>query len=245
MITQGQSPRRTLDQTLAWTRVGTDLVLGQLTALSARQWDEPSLLPGWRRRELAAHLAANADAIGNLVHWAATGVETPMYASPQARAEGIADGARRSPEELIGWTRASAEALAAAMTALTAAAWSHPVLTAQGRTVPASETPWMRAREVLVHAVDLGCGVGFSGLPADFLLALGDDVCGKRGLNWTANADTLHGSPANLEVPSGAGDSSERIHGPLADVAAYLTGRPHGELATASGDPLPDLPPWL
>ena len=30
------------------------------------------------------------------------------------------------------------------------------VVTAQGRTVPATEIPWLRAREVYVHVVDLG-----------------------------------------------------------------------------------------
>lgn len=36
--------------------------------------------------------------------------------------------------------------------------WTHEVRTAQGRTVPASETVWMRTREVWVHAVDLDNG---------------------------------------------------------------------------------------
>ncbi|WP_280448142.1 maleylpyruvate isomerase N-terminal domain-containing protein, partial [Nocardia cyriacigeorgica] len=29
--------------------------------------DAPTLLPGWQRRQLVAHVAANADAVGNLV----------------------------------------------------------------------------------------------------------------------------------------------------------------------------------
>ena len=35
------------------------------------------------------------------------------------------------------------------------AAWSAEVKTAQGRTVPASETLWIRTREVWIYAVDL------------------------------------------------------------------------------------------
>ena len=69
-----------------WQRDGTKPLLeaaerGELGAASA--------LPGWTRRHVVAHVAANADALGNLVHWAATGEPTPMYASPSARAAGI------------------------------------------------------------------------------------------------------------------------------------------------------------
>ncbi len=39
----------------------------------------------------------------------------------------------------------------------------------------------MRAREVMVHAVDLGTGAAFADLPAEFLAALCDDVIAKRG----------------------------------------------------------------
>jgi maleylpyruvate isomerase len=106
---------------------------------------------------------------------------------------------------------------------LTEDEWRAQVVTAQGRDVPASETPWMRARELMVHAVDLDAGVAFSDLPADFLEALVTDVLGKRG----AEAD---------------------VAGPLAGRAAYLTGRADGATAgvlALGGAPAPDLPPWL
>ncbi len=60
----------------------------------------PTALPGWTRRHLVAHVAANADALGNLVRWAATGRRTPMYATPEERAAGIEQGARMSADEL-------------------------------------------------------------------------------------------------------------------------------------------------
>ena len=67
---------------------------------------------------------------------------------------------------------------------------------AQGRTVPATEIPWMRAKEVCIHAVDLGAGVTFGDLPPDFVAALLADVVRKR---------------------AGAGEGPE--------LAAWLTGR--------------------
>ena len=76
--------------------------------------------------------------------------------------------------------RGSADDLAAALDGLPAGAWDATVVTAQGRTVPATEIPWMRAREVCVHAVDLGAGITFGDLPADFTAALLANVVRKR-----------------------------------------------------------------
>ena len=45
----------------------------------------------------------------------------------------------------------------------------------------AAETPWMRSREVMVHAVDLATGLTFADLPEDFLAALRADITVKRG----------------------------------------------------------------
>jgi maleylpyruvate isomerase len=130
---------------------------------------------------VAAHVAANADALGNLVQWAATGTPTPMYASAEERAAGITEGSRQPGSRLLDWLRLSANALEEAMDRLDETQWNAKVVTAQGRTVPATEIPWMRAREVCVHAVDLDNGVTFADLPADFLAALCDDIVAKRG----------------------------------------------------------------
>jgi N-methylhydantoinase B len=62
------------------------------TDLGDRALGEPSALPGWTRRHVLAHVAAYADALGNLVRWAATGEPAPMHASPADRAAGIERG---------------------------------------------------------------------------------------------------------------------------------------------------------
>lgn len=192
----------TPDDARRWAATGTGLLLDVVAGLDEAAFDGPTLLPGWTRKHLAAHVAANADAIGNLVAWAATGVETPMYRSPEERAAGIARGPGMTADELRSWLRTSAGSLAEAMDRLDEAAWRREVVTAQGRTVPASGTPWMRAREVCVHVVDFDRGLGFADLPDDFLRALCDDIRAKRGLT---------------ELPAG----------PLPEVAAWLAGRPH------------------
>ncbi|MFC9463650.1 maleylpyruvate isomerase N-terminal domain-containing protein [Streptomyces coelicoflavus] len=206
---------RTLDDARAWARSGTELLLDAVAGLDEDALSAPSALPDWTRGHLVAHVAANADALGNLVHWAATGEERPMYASAEERAAGIAKGPTLSAGELRSWLTDSAQKLAAGLDGFTDEQWGREVVTAQGRTVPATELPWMRAREVCVHAVDLGTGaVTFADLPKGFLTALVAEIRAKRGL---------------AELPDG----------PLPEVAAWLAGRPHS-LADA-----PELGPWL
>lgn len=143
-----------------------------------------------------------------------------MYPSDTARAQGIALGAELSRAELLVWLHRSAEKLDAAMTAMNDRQWERLVVTAQGRTVPASATLWMRAREVLVHTVDLSSGVTFEDLPEDFLLALRTEILTRRG-----------------EVPA--------VTGPPAQITAYLAGRPFTGVTTPDGRTTPALGPWL
>ena len=235
-----------LTDALGWTRDGTTLFLAAAdldeAALSA-----PSALPGWTRRHLLAHVAANAGALGNLVHWAATGEPTPMYSSPDARAAGIEGGARLPDAELSAWLRRAARALDDAMAALSDEQWQAPVQTAQGRTVPATEVPWLRAREVYVHAVDLATGPSFAELPAGFCTALCDDVTAKRAsarASGPALALQALDTGGRWELPGQRDSEPIVLPGPLAEITAYLTGRPH-KLTTAGGDPAPALGPWL
>jgi maleylpyruvate isomerase len=152
-----------------WTRDGTTQLIGETAGLGEAALSAPSALPGWTRKHLLAHLAANAEALGNLVHWAATGEPTPMYSSPGERAAGIERGSMLPRAELTTWLGRSAAALEEAMTALSDAQWQTPVVSAQGRTIAAAEVPWLRAREVYVHAVDLATGLSFGDLPGGFL----------------------------------------------------------------------------
>nr|WP_234354464.1 maleylpyruvate isomerase N-terminal domain-containing protein [Streptomyces sp. NRRL WC-3618] len=70
---------------LTWVTEGTALCRKAIAELDETTYGSPSLLPGWSRRHVVAHLAGNAEALGNLVHWARTGEPTPMYRSPGQR----------------------------------------------------------------------------------------------------------------------------------------------------------------
>lgn len=212
---------RTLADSLRWVEDGTQLCGQAVDALADQQYAEASGLSGWTRAHLIAHLAANAEALRNLAHWAATGEETPMYSSPDQRNADIETGAGRPPAVLRSWFHEEAGALAADLSRLTDEQWRAGVRTAQGRDVPASEIPWLRAREVMVHAVDLATGVTFADLPDDFLAALEADIRAKRG------------------------DDAPGVEGNLADRVGYLAGRTTSGVSARLGAPAPELPAWL
>jgi maleylpyruvate isomerase len=217
----------------AWADAGTRLLLRDLERLTDADLDQPCALPGWSRRQLLAHVASNAEAIGRLLTWARTGVETPMYASPAERNAAIESGATRS--DLRRWVAFSAAELAEKASAMPATAWAAEVVTAQGRVVPASETWWMRARETCIHAIDLGVGTTFSDLPDEFLAALLDDIAGWRSSR--PGPAVLLTTPHTRHVITGDG-TPVPVDLPLATAAAWLAGR-HHEVG------LPTLPSWL
>lgn len=163
-----------------WVKEATQLFLDGVDQLDDADFASPTGLPGWTKAHLIAHVHFNALALRRLARWAATGDPHPMYASSEQRNDEIASGSRLPPATLRLVVRHSAALLAEDLAALTDESWLREVVTAQGRTVPATEIPWLRAREVAIHAVDLGIGVTFDNLPDDFVNALLVDVVRRR-----------------------------------------------------------------
>jgi len=225
-------------ETLPWWEDGERHLATALGRLVDEEFDRPSLLAGWNRTHLLAHVARNADALVNLLNWARTGVETPMYRDRAERDAGIEEWAALPAPELRAQVLASTQRLAGAVRSTPEEAWSAPVRTMQNRTVPASEVPWMRCREIWVHTVDLDAGVGFEDIPEDVQAALVDDV-----FRMWDHRDVVP------DVVIFAGDrewgtGSLAVSGPLAAVTAWVTGRSTGKGLQSDG-PLPALEPWL
>ncbi|CAM3517039.1 maleylpyruvate isomerase family mycothiol-dependent enzyme [Kibdelosporangium persicum] len=194
------------------------------------------VLPGWTRAHVVAHVAANADALRRLIAWARTGVPTPMYASAGDRAREIELGAARPPAELRAQVRATATAFAEDVASLPGDRWRAEVVTAQGRTVPASEILWLRTREVAVHAVDLDAGTDFADLPDGVCEALVADVARWRDKKANGPALTLTCAGQTWHVTGHGDPLSVTMSAP--ELAAWLTGRRRFPA-------LPALPPWL
>ena len=235
------------DQTLNWMHDGTERLLAEVAGLPDEALSASTALPGWTRAYLLSHIAANADALRNLVHWARTGEERRMYASTQAREADIAAGAEASPADLRARVASSAAELAADLDALDAldgvgdaAGWDAKIITAQGLTRSADEIPWMRTREIYIHSIDLAAGTTFADLPPEFLAALLDDVTVRRSAKGGGPALAIAATDTGGRWDVAGTGSPVPVTGLLADLTAYLTGRPAPSLPAA-----PVLPPWL
>ncbi|MCO1659486.1 maleylpyruvate isomerase family mycothiol-dependent enzyme [Pseudonocardia sp. S2-4] len=224
---------------------GTEFLGHAVDALHDDALREPSTLPGWTRAHVVAHVARNAEALTRLATWARTGVETPMYPDRAARAAEIEASAQAPAETLRRELTSTARDLDAALAALDATTWQSTVRSALGRPLPATEVPWMRIREVWLHAVDLDAGAGLSDLPPEVVDALLDDA--------SATLSTRDGCPSAVLAPDdreqrwqlGEPGGSVTVSGPAAAVMGWLIGRTDGADLTTTGGPLPTPPPWL
>jgi maleylpyruvate isomerase len=240
---------------LALARLGesADRLLATADGLDDAQAAAASRLPGWTRGHVLTHLARNADGFRNLLAWARTGTETPMYASEEARDHAIEAGAGRSAAELAADVRASAAAFAGAAGDLPAGAWDAPVAR-RGVTFPARGILPRRLSELEIHHVDLGAGYGPGDWPADFvqvtLARVADDFAGLPGM--PAILARPDGQDAAFRLgPAGGGPagpglaSAVTVTGPPAALLAWLIGRDSGSgLTVAGGAAMPLLPPW-
>ncbi len=154
--------------------------LAELDQISDDEFDQPSALPEWSRSKLIAHVHCNAQALQRLIVWARTEVETPMYASSEARSNEIDACAGRPAPQLRKLVTDSADALRDNYASLTPGQRNHLVRTAQGRQIRVSEVCWMRCRELGVHLIDLRTGRSFNDLPPRFVRALVDEIVSKR-----------------------------------------------------------------
>jgi len=213
-----------LPDRLLTARRGTAYFVQRLAELGDRHLDADSLLPGWSRRHLVAHVGYNAAALCRLMDWAGTGTETPMYASAEQRACEIDEGSTLNPGALRNLFDHTVARLDQKWRHLPPAAWSAQVRTAQGRLVPASETVWMRTREVWIHAVDLASGGRFSDFPPVVLQSLLADIVEAWRRNDRGAGLTLAVEGCNpIVLPPGPRTTT--VSGPLPAVVRWAAGR--------------------
>jgi maleylpyruvate isomerase len=221
--------RRLVDQ-------GTEHFRNHATDLSEAELDAPSLLDGWTRRQLIAHLGYNAVGMCRLLDGAAAGVARDMYDSAEQREEDIAQSVDLDTASVYRLFDTEAARLETAWRDLPPDAWSLSVKTPQGKPVPASETLWMRSREVWIHAVDLGTGATFEAIPPDVQETLFDEVI--AGWRSSGMAVAVDGEPPGTTIKI----DNISARGTAPALLTWMTGR-----GTAGVSP-PDVPPaprWL
>ncbi len=233
---------RTVTESLAWAGDGAAHLRGLMTRMGDDAFAAPSALPGWSRAHVLTHVARNADAMINLLTWAATGITTPAYASAEARDADIETGSKRSPAEIRADVLASSDRLAHTVRKLPKQAWSAHITNVQGREIPATDIPWIRAREMWIHAVDLDVGASFADFPPPMLTELLADAVAAMGAKEDCPSLRLVAKDGEWTI----GDGAVVVTGPAPELAAWLLGRSRGrELRADGARKLPTLPRWL
>jgi maleylpyruvate isomerase len=146
----------------------TQRLLGTAREIADPELRRPSLLPGWTRAHVLAHLARGADAMRHLLVGARSGEDRPAYASEQERPAAIGHTAGLSAKELVADLAASAMALRAIGRQLPDDAWRFPVRLRDAGPFPAARLLTLRLVEVELHHCDLGTGYGPGDWPAAF-----------------------------------------------------------------------------
>ncbi|MGW5700128.1 maleylpyruvate isomerase N-terminal domain-containing protein [Amycolatopsis japonica] len=205
----------------------------------------PSALPGWTRAHLLSHLARNADGLVNLLTWAKSGVETPMYAGEAARDDDIEKGAYRSAEEIAEDVVASAARFVEVASSMPDDAWPVRVRARQGREIPAEFVLWLRLSETAIHLADLDLGYDFGRvaelLGDEFEIVVGNAIGMYGGELPSVLLIAVGEDGTRHEWRMGAGEPVT-LTGSPGDVLAWITGR--GDGSTLDGT-APPLPHWL
>lgn len=223
---------------------GTDLVESLVSGLTDDDLRRPCRLPGWTRGHLVTHLANNADALVNLTRWAATGEERPMYASRQQRDADIAAGADRPLGEQLTDLRRADAGLATALRMLGGPSWSAPVRDGQGGPITGRDIPFLRVRELWVHAVDLDAGTDFADLPAEVLQPLLADLAATMGRQPDGPSLVLAPDDGSGPWEFGGGADRVTVRGPAGSMVGWLVGRLDPAGLRADGE-FPAVPRWL
>ncbi|MDN5893336.1 MAG: maleylpyruvate isomerase family mycothiol-dependent enzyme [Nocardioides sp.] len=219
----------------------TSRYLQSLASLDDGDLRAASLLPGWTRGHVAAHLARNADAMTNAVTALHNGTDVFMYSSQEARDAEVESGAGRSAEEMIEDTRSACERLVVAVEKLSPALYDAAIPRVPGGEgfLTPRDLPSTRRREVIIHHTDLGAGFTPSDWPLDFAAAvvthrhrdLADG--GSMVLTATDTGDVW-------KFGSGGGPS---VSAPAAELAWWLVGRGDGSALECSAA-LPTIARW-
>ncbi|WP_309113667.1 maleylpyruvate isomerase family mycothiol-dependent enzyme [Saccharothrix sp.] len=202
--------------------------LGELVAgLTDDRVREPSVLPGWTRGHVLAHIAGVTEAMARQAENEGTKLE-PYPGGRPARDAAIEERAGRSAAEHRTAIAAAVERLEKAWDGVRD--WSTPVAYRDGTLEDTAYAVW---REIEIHTFDLGLGpVTFSPEfcehAVDFLAKRVPDgvqlILASPGRKWTI----------------GTGEPHE-LRGEATDLVVWLAGRePLGEVTGTR----PELNPW-
>ncbi len=210
-------------------------------ALGADELAAPSLLPGWSRAHVVAHLALNGVALAGVLDAVLRGEPVAMYESDESRDADIEELAGAEQADLLDRLLAATTQFADAVEDMDEEAWHGTFSRTPGaQSLPVATVPQMRRRELEIHHADLGAVYDRSDWPRDFVVELLDVVTvdhadsGPFSVHATDLDRTWDVGPSGGAVVAGRG----------ADLGWWLSGRGDGDGLTPDGGVLPRLGPW-
>lgn len=219
-----------------------------LASTAAKFTDEdvkaPSILPGWTRGHVLAHLAGITNAMARQLEYAARGETVELYdGGMDGRNKAIGMAAGHSADAHRADLDAGLDRALKAFDALDAdSGWQVPIAYRGGVVLDGGLALW---RELVIHTADLGTGFGPETWSRPFCEHVFDFLAAR-----VMPGDKLVLQPLGLPPTTvGTGVRSTVISGMITDIAAWLAGREPslGSLrasAAADGVDLPELLPW-
>ncbi|PZS14584.1 MAG: maleylpyruvate isomerase [Pseudonocardiales bacterium] len=222
-----------------------------LAGVDAQRWTDaevraPSLLPGWTRGHVLAHIARNADGITRTLSGALRGEIVARYPDGrQGRNADIEAGSTRGFAELAADVRESADRLDRLLGAVADAdGWDLPT-----EDLPARDYVVARWREVEIHHVDLAGEYAAEHWPAEFVAYLLPQLADGLAQRATtalrievAEERSVTTDLSGRVWTAGTGDPVD-VSGPDWALTAWLVGRPAAAAGTLNQTP--DVAPWL
>jgi maleylpyruvate isomerase len=206
--------------TLELVHRATQSTVQTVDGLTDSQWVEPSVLPGWTRAHVIAHLTNHAFGTSRAIHGLRNHQPTPIYDSNEARDAGI----DRLAGQPVGVIRdrflASVTAVYDALRHLSPDLRGQTVeRTPGGQMIVGEELVLMRWREVEIHHADLDAGFTHRDWSPEFVAYFLPIVQWDRAEE--VDLSLVHGAPASM--------------------AWWLAGRGNGEGILGE---VPSLGPW-
>ena len=210
-------------------------------------WSAPSLLPGWSRAHVVAHLALNAEALTRVLHGLVADAESPlsMYDSDEKRNLDILDLAEARPGEIRARLMAGTTIFQDAIDAVPDGTWETRIeRTPGGRAIRIAAFPGMRLREIEIHHVDLDAGYRTRDWSPAFSEHALDAMTRRLDPEQPFEVRPLDSKRTWVLGPDDSEYAVPVVTGPAADLAWWLTGRPAPDTLSCSRGELPEIGAW-
>lgn len=212
-------------------------------SLTDDQWLAPSLLPGWSRAHVVAHLALGGEGFAGALEGLLDGRAVPIYPSDPDRDAAIETLAQAPYGAIRERFFAATAHFRAIAHRLSSRHWEGTVnRLPEGPVWPATDLIGARQREVEIHLVDLGVSYTRADWPDNFCSQLLDQVTGDHADSPESDNFAVRATDLGTTWPVGA--EHPVVTGTAADLGWWLTGRGQGDGLGTDQERLPHLGPW-